>query len=656
MVQAVKAAGAWSDDLLRGIKSTMDEQPAYHVVISGNDQGFQPLGSEGVPIVTTYMAESIDLLKQVVDRHLFDELRNPAAIQQAMEDPVFDRILENFFLNGDTKRAERMLLVGRRRQDNNLLHTCIKENYLETLRLLLKSYTSESHSEKVIWRVLAEPTRLVGVDDFSAFHQAVFNGRPECLQELLSWAQRQKPLIDITKLRNVKEVDLALGSEKKEGLTCLDLAEQEGNLHCYNILAPFFAVAPRTDAVDANTREARLAASLIPRVEITQEDRSKPVAVLALDGQDWSTVVAAIGQLRSSFNDVSDLIVKMCSIEFVSDATEEQIRDVLEATSGMRSIDMEGCTMQTDHTGMQFLRIVVEKLSAETAASTGRGLPSGMPSRLNVACEVSKELMEAEQAGLDSTAKDLMLQLTDRAGHWSRFLGHSFVSHDQWSRLTAHNDRRVRAAAWSSIYAPKLACFLTGSQCVGGNEDLTEWMRKLELMPLAQLVYRFYSTEKLIAGRSQDVSRGVDSAIVPCLRSVLSSWFACAPKDSDSDAQGQDFWVEWAGKLGIDDHVAKRELAPALDVVLESLLRMSKLLDQLCKEVQERSIAMLVKDCLPEALLDRLPKCRKLLSEQPVYAPPSGQSSNISLLALPTSGSLRPRSAFSAPARPKAAA
>ena len=49
-----------------------------------------------------------------------------------------------------------------------------------------------------------------------AFHRAVFDGRPDCLKELVRWAQNHNH--DFTELRNVEELDILKGTEK--GLTC----------------------------------------------------------------------------------------------------------------------------------------------------------------------------------------------------------------------------------------------------------------------------------------------------------------------------------------------------------------------------------------------------------------------------------------------------
>ena len=38
-----------------------------------------------------------------------------------------------------------------------------------------------------------------------AFHRAVFDGRPDCLKELVRWAQNHNH--DFTELRNVEELD-----------------------------------------------------------------------------------------------------------------------------------------------------------------------------------------------------------------------------------------------------------------------------------------------------------------------------------------------------------------------------------------------------------------------------------------------------------------
>merc|ERR1712054_442898 len=135
------------------------------------------------------------------------------------------------FLSGNTHNEETLRVVSRFNGGNNLLHTCIKEGHLKTLQLLLDHYTLESHGQQGRWRVLAEPLRPFGKFKVSAFHRAVFDARRECLEALVAWAQRHGH--DITGLRNVEERSTT--NECVKGLTCLELAEQEGNLACFNI-------------------------------------------------------------------------------------------------------------------------------------------------------------------------------------------------------------------------------------------------------------------------------------------------------------------------------------------------------------------------------------------------------------------------------------
>lgn len=53
--------------------------------------------------------------------------------------------------------------------------------------------------------------------DSQAFHRAVYDGRQDCLKQLVRWAQHHN--LDFTGLRNVEELDVIAGTEK--GLTCL---------------------------------------------------------------------------------------------------------------------------------------------------------------------------------------------------------------------------------------------------------------------------------------------------------------------------------------------------------------------------------------------------------------------------------------------------
>lgn len=136
-------------------------------------------------------------------------------------------------------------------------------------------------------------------------------------------------------------------------------------------------------------------------------------------------------------------------------------------------------------------------------------------------------------------------------------------------------------------------------------------------MPLAREVFeRFFNREKLLLDQPMDVAQNIDPSVVPFLKMTLTAWFhtaASSPEDT------HDAWGAWAETIQVDDDVLKKELAPALDLVLESLLRMWKALDPVCKRSGVHSMVHLVKSCIPPGLLNRLPNTRRRL-ERPCQA------------------------------------
>eukprot|EP00929_Paragymnodinium_shiwhaense_P001648 TRINITY_DN101886_c0_g1_i1.p1 TRINITY_DN101886_c0_g1~~TRINITY_DN101886_c0_g1_i1.p1 ORF type:complete len:716 (-),score=118.28 TRINITY_DN101886_c0_g1_i1:385-2532(-) len=640
VIWAVREAGYLTESLRNEIHSIMAEQAVYHVVVRGNDPDHMPLGvPNGQDIVTTYCCEQMELIREEVDRLLFDELADPDAIQQAMSDAIFDRMLENYFRGGDPKKEETLHVVSRFRGSWNLLHTCIKEGYLNTLQLLLQRYTLETQGEEARWRVLAEPLRPCGEFQCSAFHRAVYDARQECLQMLVDWAQRHGH--DITNLRNVEERSSLTGPVR--GLTCLELAEQEKNLVCYNILAPLFGVPVKVDAVDANPREARLAVRLTPRLELHKEGgEDVALEVIPVDEQDWPEILDRVKTIRERLDDLSGYTIKMCHIAFVSDASQELVQALLAAAAPFPCLAADACTMKSDLTGMSFLRAVTQRLSVGSGHQ-----PEGMPRRLLLSSPVADELDADVQGVVDAEAAALLVKFAELCGRWPGFLGarNGLVSPNMRMRLAMNSDCVVRSAVWSAVYATRVSSFLAWDRTNEEKEDLAEWMRTRELMPLARLVFKFYDIQKLLARRSPDVAHAQDPAVIPCLRMVLTSWFSLAAQEPTPVDSSHDAWSQWAMRLGADEDVVKRQLAPALDLALDGVLRMSKVLDPVCRDMHETSVSWLVKSCVPDQLLSRLPKTRDRLSkncgQQPQREAAPLSKGKTSLLALPTS--LRPR-------------
>ena len=166
-------------------------------------------------------SDDFSWISEHVEELLSDQISDPDAIQQAMENPQFDRLLQQYYEGGDLTRKDRLRLAGR--MGGTLLNTVIREGQLETLQLLLDSYTEESNP-RTPWRVLAEPLYPFGSRNRSAFHCAIESGSDKALGKLLAWSKQHGH--DITHLKKVVE---------REHNTCTPIKERD----CLQLAAPY---------------------------------------------------------------------------------------------------------------------------------------------------------------------------------------------------------------------------------------------------------------------------------------------------------------------------------------------------------------------------------------------------------------------------------
>merc|ERR1719235_1474121 len=104
---------------------------------------------------------------------------------------------------------------------------------------------------------------------------------------------------------------------------------------------------------------------------------------------------------------------------------------------------------------------------------------------------------------------------------------------------------------------------------------MQSWLRERALLELARDISRFTDLEALVSKDYQDIHRAADPSMIGYFEAVLRSWFALAPKNCCEDP-----WSTWAASYGIDASIMEKQLAPALDIVLETLLRSRDLLDE----------------------------------------------------------------------------
>lgn len=613
--KALEDEGRLSRPLRSEIEQIMQEQAVYHVVVRGNDKRFMPLGDlAGADLVTQYFAENLEIVREEVDKYLFDDLEDPQAISLAMSNPLFDDMLKAYFESGDTKKKETLHLVSRMRGGANLLHTCIKENHIDTLKLLLDQFTIENQAGTP-WRVLAEPLRSVGEYKISAFHRAVFDGRKECLECLVAWARLHEH--DISQLKNVEEV--AMGGKPLQEYTCLELAEAQGNWSCYNILADLFGAAPKALSDDSNTREVRLALLSQPRVELTHRSSGvlKSVILPQDAGMTWSMVADVVQQVTQSPEflqaEPNDLTVSIHRVNFADDITSTLAEFFYDHLRGVQTFSTEACAVHTDRTQLVWLETLVERLRIKSA----------LPLKLDVSSKPSEPLAPTEQHECDRRASDLLGRLVALSGTRPAFLGarNGVISSDQAIRLSQLSDNGLSTARrWAAVYAARIHtfCFFSSEDL---HNDLEDWLRMRSLMPLPRMIFKgFWNISSLLEKEFPDPRKALQPEVVIFLDLTLASWFCLSKEVSTSEG---DPWTLWGKGLGVDESFMKQKLAPALDIVLATLLRMNTMLDFACQRaahlIQATSIVELVRKHVPGKLLEsgRLPMTLERISRVP---------------------------------------
>jgi hypothetical protein len=459
----------------------------------------------------------------------------------------------------------------------------------------------------------------------------------------VDWAQRHGH--DITELRNVEEKSKI--GESLRGLTCLELARQEGNWACFNILASVFGVSQSELGIDANPRAARLEARGIPHADLLADIDTEPIRTINMQqDMNWEDLleVVRLFTITTEFQPpaLCKLSLQVFNLTFLDDPSDEQIDELFTLTAGIYSLELRSCVMKTDRTCLAALRALMSRLSLHSCDR----LPPGIPQKVLLSMAVIEDLEPDEEAVVDEEVETLICQYAEVCGRWPGFLGakSGFVSSKQRARIGDRRNGEGFAASWAAIYATRLNSFLFHHR--DGDDDnlgLESWHQNRELMPLARSVANFFHSQRLLNSTLDDPLVAVDPSLVPFLQMVLRGWFATAPR-----APSVDPWGSWAQHCGVDETVMKQHLAPALDLVLESLVRMWKVLDAVCKSPRARqanvsSVGELIRNCVPEPLIDRLPNTRDRLRKYygtSAARQPKKASDRVSLLS--SGQSLRP--------------
>jgi len=341
------------------------------------------------------------------------------------------------------------------------------------------------------------------------------------------------------------------------------------------------------------------------------------------------------------------LYVSICDVEFEDDATPEHANMLLNATASFAELRTDACIMKTDHSSVSFLRALLNRFDSTDLAESQSGQSAsrshdgqfGMPAFLRVASQVAERLQPDDEAACDQEAAFLLLRLAKSLGNRIDFLGtpDGIVSGGLQARLSQLDALDGWAAFWAVIHGSRIVQFVAFEKESDKVSEL--WLKQCKLLPVADAVYRvFFSVSQLLEREYANPKNALDFRVAMFLKLTLTSWFALARNEPDA-------WCRWATRLRVDEEMVYQELAPALDMLLHTLLCMDGVLDDAFKKSSlGGGIADLIKKVVPSALLGRLPSTSDRLSLQSNTnaAPKCGKTKSLTLSGVGGSVSMRP--------------
>ena len=630
VLQALRAEDRCTTQLQQAIVEAMSTQKVYHVVLQGKDPRFVPPGDHAVrEVVTSYICDDFGRISEHAEELLFDQIGDPDAIRQAMDNPQFDRLLQQWYESGDLTRQDRLRLVGR--MGDILLHKCIMENQLETIQLLLDSYTAESHP-RTPWRVLAEPLYPFGSRNESAFHCAVRSGSDKALALLLAWASRHSH--GITHLKVVVEREPTTQVPIKER-DCLELAAALHEWKCYNLLAPLFG-RPLTQDLES-LPEPSSDVSGRPRVVLICP-RGYLLKRVCLQNETWSELLRCVAELNASEKMKRAAKVRLRRVSFADEATAEDMGRLFDACAGLDGVQAIECKFKSDLSWIVYLKSLNQRLSA--AVTAGCDAKSILPRKVELACCSSEDLTPEAQISSDSDAYQMISEYLEVASLVPSFLGAELTTPQHRARFATFEDGGHRVAAAYASAQASLVSDLVSDQLAEGSNYM-DWARRKKLMPMPSAVYRtFFENSTLLEKQFDDPRDALNPAVACFLRLTLRAWFKPLEKLPGNDPF---LWSAWQAHLGVEEPAQMGQLAESLDLALVVLLEMREVLDYVLRKesAEPDSVASLLRACVPATILSRLPAVSEKLAELQVEKKPSKKK--VSLLA-PTSGyKLRPQ-------------
>lgn len=262
-----------------------------------------------------------------------------------------------------------------------------------------------------------------------------------------------------------------------------------------------------------------------------------------------------------------------------------------------------------------------------------------VPQRLQWSANSSSPLEPDEERECDMQVGEELNKYMSLVGERPDFLGLSggYLGVVQRQRLEVIPEGPRCRSHWAAICAAGFAGHVVAfvSREIGTDDDTRLWIRKQELLPIVRAISGvFFNRAKLLANQARHVADALDPRVASFLSLTLKCWFTQAREEDNP-------WTQWGNRLGVaDEHIMMYQLAPALDLVLSTLLRMSDLLDPACKQFGvARSIAGLIRQTVPAALHARLPATAEYLRSQPSC---DAEFRPLPKLAAVQSASLRP--------------
>lgn len=162
------------------------------------------------PVVTTFFGSRLEIVSCTVQEKfdLLDDDDDPRIIEAALHDEDFSRLLEDYFMTGDTHNQKWFKTLSTFSVFNGkpLLHFCCERGLSNCVEYLLKYHSVRTAKSPCLQ--LADPLWQDRKWGNSAFSIAAYLGDVETVKVLVSWAQEHNQLWRALQLKDKKKEDL----------------------------------------------------------------------------------------------------------------------------------------------------------------------------------------------------------------------------------------------------------------------------------------------------------------------------------------------------------------------------------------------------------------------------------------------------------------